>query len=528
MEQVSLNFEAKELPNTQTLGQIDPFASVELVGIDGAHRLVGFTDVVTNTQSPKWATTFVVDYTFECAQQIIVKTYNKHSSTPVGASPNHQVLGSATFKLSDVVSHSSKVFKVKYSDGPAQKSGADLVVQGEAVASTRDIFIGKFQASGLNRMNGLGIFGKSDPFFVVSKMMENGNYAVVHKSMFIASELNPHWPECRIPLVPLCNGDLDRPLKVEIFDFESSGKHKYMGEVSLTLRRILHDGKTGFDIIEPEKKKAKGGSYTNSGRLAVIDALIEHHPTFQEYLRGGLEISLMVAIDFTASNGDPKDATSLHHVDPRRLNAYQQALMQVGTVLEPYDADRKYPIWGFGCRVRTTDGTWTPVQHCFTVQDDATGCAGMLSAYEHALSRVGLSGPTLFADVIDTAGAVAASTASCPGKYHILLIITDGTINDLEATKAALIRASSTPLSIIVVGVGSEDFTCMTTLDGDDKVMSSESGKHKAERDIVQFVAHRDYEGKPPQALAQAVLAEVPTQVLQYMGKRGILPSPPK
>jgi copine 1/2/3 len=44
-------------------------------------------------------------------------------------------------------------------------------------------------------------------------------------------------------------------------------------------------------------------------------------------------------------------------------------------------------------------------------------------------------------------------------KYHILLIITDGMINDLEETKAAIIAASALPLSIIIVGVGSADFS---------------------------------------------------------------------
>ena len=32
-------------------------------------------------------------------------------------------------------------------------------------------------------------------------------------------------------------------------------------------------------------------------------------------------------------------------------------------------------------------------------------------------------------------------------------------INDLEATKAAIIAASSLPMSIIIVGVGSADFS---------------------------------------------------------------------
>ena len=46
-------------------------------------------------------------------------------------------------------------------------------------------------------------------------------------------------------------------------------------------------------------------------------------------------------------------------------------------------------------------------------------------------------------------------------KYYILLIITDGLINDIDATIDEIVRASSLPISIIIVGVGDEDFSSM-------------------------------------------------------------------
>jgi len=71
-------------------------------------------------------------------------------------------------------------------------------------------------------------------------------------------------------------------------------------------------------------------------------------------------------------------------------------------------------------------------------------------------------------------------------KYHILTIITDGEISDMENTKRAIINACDTPLSIIIVGVGHGNFNSMVELDGDDVKLNC-NGKY-AERDIVQFV----------------------------------------
>jgi hypothetical protein len=57
---------------------------------------------------------------------------------------------------------------------------------------------------------------------------------------------------------------------------------------------------------------------------------------------------------------------------------------------------------------------------------------------------------------------------------------------DLDATREAIVKASKLPLSIIIVGVGEEDFSSMEFLDADKRAL-----KHNgvlAARDIVQFV----------------------------------------
>lgn len=61
---------------------------------------------------------------------------------------------------------------------------------------------------------------------------------------------------------------------------------------------------------------------------------------------------------------------SLHYIDRSgqgRLNQYQQAIVGVGNVVEEYDTDKRFPVFGFGARVRLPNGQFTPVQHCFPV-----------------------------------------------------------------------------------------------------------------------------------------------------------------
>lgn len=50
--------------------------------------------------------------------------------------------------------------------------------------------------------------------------------------------------------------------------------------------------------------------------MCVSKVKIVRQPSFLEYLSANFEISFLVAVDFTASNGMIGFPTSLHHLDP--------------------------------------------------------------------------------------------------------------------------------------------------------------------------------------------------------------------
>ena len=84
----------------------------------------------------------------------------------------------------------------------------------------------------------------------------------------------------------------------------------------------------------------------------------------------------------------------------------------------------------------------------------------------------------------------------------------------MEPTINTLVENCNLPLSIIIVGVGNAEFSNMERLDGDNGLYNSKG--QRAMRDIVQFVPFREV-GMNPDLLAQELLAELPSQVTQYM-----------
>ncbi len=58
----------------------------------------------------------------------------------------------------------------------------------------------------------------------------------------------------------------------------------------------------------------------------------------------------------------------MHYLNPSgQPNQYQQVIQSVGSILETYDTDKKFPVYGFGARVRLPDGSQSPAQHCFPI-----------------------------------------------------------------------------------------------------------------------------------------------------------------
>lgn len=207
---------------------------------------------------------------------------------------------------------------------------------------------------------------------------------------------------------------------------------------------------------------------------------------------------------------------------------YAIALQAVGEIISDYDRDNLFPAFGFGAVIPPGN----TVSHCFPLNGNAMnpyclGIQSVMAAYSGALQAVKFHGPTNFAPVINTVASVAHQAQ--PGtKYFILLILTDGIISDMAATKDAIVNASSLPLSIIIVGVGNANFDDMDVLDCDVAKLTSRG--QVAARDIVQFVPFRDFHDpnsieQSKRRLSKAVLVEIPDQLVSYMRMHGITPS---
>ena len=95
----------------------------------------------------------------------------------------------------------------------------------------------------------------------------------------------------------------------------------------------------------------------------------------------------------------------------------------------------------------------------------------------------------------------------------------------MKETIDKIVECEKLPISIIIVGVGNEEFVNMKQLDGDNEKLRSSSGKI-CERDLVQFVPFKEYLNNTI-GLARDTLAELPKQLVDYKNLVGIKPNAP-
>jgi hypothetical protein len=303
-----------------------------------------------------------VDYELGTPLKIAVQIYDEVRKG------SNKSMGSATFDIGEVLGArgSSKARKLK--------KGGTLFCH---IAKQKGSGLLRLGMNGIKLKNTEGFLRKSDPFFELSSKRDGAGgltWDNMHRSEVIMDNLNPAWKDAIVPLSTLNQGDLSKPILISVYDHESSGKHVLMGSVQTTVKEL--QSSVGSTLTLKKKSTVTGTLAIHKAEVAGVDEVSERMaaasisapaaaasyvpsptafaptvggPSFVDYIGGGCELNVGVAIDFTGSNGDPRKPGTLHYRHPDgSYNDYEKAISAIVGVLSKYDSDQMYPVWGFG------------------------------------------------------------------------------------------------------------------------------------------------------------------------------------
>jgi len=504
--------------------------------IQSSWSLIDSTEVIKDESFPFFTKKFIIEYFFETIQNLRFMVVNMNDDSDDWE--KNDFIGYIDTALADLICSSEhNVYetdlltsvppgtKIDNSKAKAHAGMSKILFRIDEVEKISHILSIDITGTNLDKKD---TFGKSDPFIIIKREEDNGSMFKVYESPIIKNTLNPSWKDLKIEEKDLNLGDPNRKLLFEVYDWDKGKSNDLIGTFETTTTELFE--KKEFEIIN-EKKKTKEEGYKNSGTLSFKIYKIRTAPyRFMEFPLHGTEIVVSFAIDFTGSNGVQHLPNSLHYNKPDfdinkyyTLNEYERAISAIGSILEPYDSNNFIEVYGYGGKFFNKD---TVEFDCALTGDpkkpSVYGVKGVMDVYHKALQTVYLSGPTNFAPIIRKITEEARQNLPPPyennplSKYFVLTIITDGVISDMDETKHAIIDATNAPLSIVIVGVGREDFTRMKELDGDDNAF-----KYKdkvCDRDIVQFLSLLNVIDNP-ELLAAETLQEIPKQLSEFVQK---------
>ena len=216
------------------------------------------TETISNNLNPIWEKKFYLNYNPQCPQELKFEIYDwDTNSTQLN---RQDFLGRTEISLGTILTSPGKQLSSFLKDG----GGGKITILSEEINPNVRGRV-SLQLAG-NKLDRMDFLGSSDPYYLLSKKMQNGQWALVYKSEVIKHNCSPKWKVMNKSVAEICNGDYQRQLKIEIFDYDSASKDDIIGEFVTNLRSFTNHSQ--HEVINLNKQRNKH-KYKNSGTVYV-------------------------------------------------------------------------------------------------------------------------------------------------------------------------------------------------------------------------------------------------------------------
>ena len=154
----------KGLKKTDVLSKSDPIC-IMYEKISGRWEAIGRTELLSNTQDPKWNTKFVLDFHGADHQKVKFAVYDGDQDD--GTLKGSDFLGSVKCALVKLTENAGMECVATFKDGPSK--GGEMTFNLEQINfSANEVLTLGVAAENLDKKD---LISKSDPFFTISKQV---------------------------------------------------------------------------------------------------------------------------------------------------------------------------------------------------------------------------------------------------------------------------------------------------------------------------------------------------------------------
>ncbi|OMJ81564.1 hypothetical protein SteCoe_3993 [Stentor coeruleus] len=491
---------AKNIPEKDDYTNTNPLCIVyENYSNSHKKKELGRTEIIRNSLSPNWKTPITISYTN--IHQIFLNLYIFHSNDS-----ELDLLLTQDINLEDLVFYEKLVFEVTES--------TFITIKIIRISNPSEAYFLKFKGEDLSKAT----LSPISPYLVLYRNLDENTWVEVYKTEIIKNTQNPVWSSLGISAKVLCACNRNLPIKIICFDNKNIGKDMIIGESEVTLEQLIICGFSFklFDIKNKTLNTVNGIIYVEYIELGGIPK------TITECINTYLELSFVVAVDFSSQINQVSDKNPLHFYSKACPNEFEIGLRILCEFFAKFNEKKNYHALGFGGIegwINMLPGTFPLSLNC---NMEIIGTENLIDIYKGSSKIIKsarnnkLDGPLTY-----TANLARESIYANKNVYSILVIFTYKDY-DIDNICDLLVENAGLPLSIMIVGVGTAEFYNFSLLNREGEFLTNHENL-VIERKITHFLSLSSDENNLETLLNESEKA-LTAQILEYVERKNDKP----
>ena len=343
----------------------------------------------------------------------------------------------------------------------------------------------------------------------------SGEWISVFKSDVMKNQDAGQWDPISIPCKSVCGENYNKKIRLYVYNDQKETlqdkrevvKNFYkIGYAEATVNQI-QSMRNEILTLKPCNPKV-----ARAGNLIIRSASLFEKLTFFGQIMKGLRFNLACAISFASSNRPPRDSKSLHYTPFGQSNAYQATMGAIGGAIEPYSDGRPFHAWGLAAKYNRI------LSHCFPLtingNKDLAGLRDLQNAYYGIFENIVFDKPVSIVPSTRQAISLVAGSKN-PADYLVFVIMVNEVPVDLDEFIDLLYDNQMEPISVVVVGIGDDEFKEMGTKLSPGMLKNSK--EMVFDRDVALFIKFNDYGMQALDQFMSTALITVTDQAVHWV-----------
>lgn len=414
----------------------DPFCVLSRESKIGSEEYAR-TEVQWYSPQPKWIRPFTLCFRPGATELLQFDIYDAFSTSQ--ALTSQIILGGCQLDLGALVDSPTKCVDVDVVGHGSDKTLAQLHVtywdiQPQCFGALMFKFIIRDLATPSHN-----IFRKKEPFFEIFRLhTPSGTFIPVYKSATREKD-KATWEHVDIPLQYLCGGDMTQIIRICLYDFVILGSDHFVGFVDTTVEVLLSSPTLS---IHNER-----GEVTAS--IEVVHLARITRPRFGDYRLKGVQISPMLAVDFSSSKVSFLKTNRVQHID-NGVITYGNLINGVFDNIRHICGNQRIAAYGFA----DFPGEKLVPLSLNKTRRQMKSVKALMSAYTRFRDKIEYPKTACLAPVIAEARSVAKARWEENHAITLVIVLTNGVFCDLQEAINELVEAANEPIMVTMAVIG--------------------------------------------------------------------------